>query len=111
MEGRACGRGGRRIPRVLVPLRSTAWASTPTEGCKGCGGIRGDVGIAPYGGGKGCGGIRGDVGIAPYEGCKGCGGIRGDVGIASYGGVQGVRWHTGRCGHRPLRTSNEGAFV
>ena len=43
------GAAGRCTPRVLVPLRSTAWASPPTEGCKGCGGIRGDEGIAPYG--------------------------------------------------------------
>ena len=28
---------GRCTPRVLVPLRSTAWASPPTEGSKGCG--------------------------------------------------------------------------
>ncbi len=31
------GAAGRCTPRVLVPLRSTAWASPPTEGCKGCG--------------------------------------------------------------------------
>ena len=29
------GAAGRCTPRVLVPLRSTAWASPPTEGCKG----------------------------------------------------------------------------
>ena len=27
---------GRCTPRVLVPLRFTAWASPPTEGRKGC---------------------------------------------------------------------------
>ena len=32
---RACN-GGRGTPRVLVPLRSTAWASPPTEQRKGC---------------------------------------------------------------------------
>ena len=33
-EQQGCGRGmaGRCTPRVLVPLRSTAWASPPTEG-------------------------------------------------------------------------------
>ena len=36
---RGCGRGmaGRCTPRVLVPLRSTAWASPPTEGLSGVG--------------------------------------------------------------------------
>ncbi len=36
---KGCGgkTAGRCTPRVLVPLRSTAWASPPTEGSKGCG--------------------------------------------------------------------------